>query len=284
MSENGTFSISLAAVQDEAIQSWTDEKRADFCDTFAKEADAASAVCVLVAERIIDAAMRRHFVPQNREWARRLRTGKVTDVQTYQVRGGRSYEELSEIATQQAKTIIDELPRSIDAVKLIDAPTASKMKELEGIETELTRLLAEFNELPDVIDVDDVPGDWTVNQFRQHLTEQVEKRDSIKRKGTRLGEKASKLEEAISKRLYKGLPGLKEAVAKVVKAHYERASYLKTLTRQVTEKIKFGDSPAALVLLSTFRENEVTVSDNIKAEFTAALAKLAAGSKNDGAE
>jgi hypothetical protein len=96
-----------------------------------------------------------------------------------------------------------------------------------------------------------------------------------------MGQTGIELDNQINKALYLGLPGLSDAVIKVVADHLERAVAFDQTTRRVTEKVLFGDSEAAMELLKGFERDEVTVSDNIKAEFSAAMLKLgiAAGKK-----
>ena len=51
--------------------------------------------------------------------------------------------------------------------------------------------------------------------------------------------------------LYHGLPGLFDAVVKVVNDYMERATAFSALNRRVGEQVQFCDSEAALEMLAT---------------------------------
>jgi hypothetical protein len=89
-----------------------------------------------------------------------------------------------------------------------------------------------------------------------------------------MGEELQEMEIRISKALYAGIPGISDAIIKVINEHYERITALGNMCRRVSERVAFGDSAEALSLLSFFEKDEATVSDTIQAEFDAALVKL----------
>jgi hypothetical protein len=94
-----------------------------------------------------------------------------------------------------------------------------------------------------------------------------------------LGEDGAKLEDAINKTLYAGLPGLSEAVIQVIQDSIDRYRNFDTMSRRVEEQVRFGDNEAAMNILSNFEKDEVTVSDKVKAEFSEAMNKLKAAVK-----
>ena len=127
----------------------------------------------------------------------------------------------------------------------------------------------------------DVDQKMTIGEFRKGVRDRDRKRAALSRQMNDMGQTGIELDNQINKALYLGLPGLSDAVIKVVADHLERAVAFDQTTRRVTEKVLFGDSEAAMELLKGFERDEVTVSDNIKAEFSAAMLKLgiAAGKK-----
>ena len=114
----------------------------------------------------------------------------------------------------------------------------------------------------------------TVAQFRALVKAADKKRRELVDKLHECGKEGSRLEAVVGKRLFKGLPGLAEAVCEVITQHLERSKALDATSRRVTEQVKFGDSEAALELLRHFESDEAEVSAKVKATFTDALEKL----------
>lgn len=268
------LSLTLLEPTSEMITTWSDDKKQEFCKTFEDRATVSRVVLNLIGDAIVEAAERRFFIPKG--GALRSQMFESKNRVDYDRHGNkdRSWEELQKIARDRAQAIVSELPRSVDAVNIIDPETATKMRRKDKIEEQLNDLHNEYTELDDEVNLADVPQDWTVAQFRQHLDDEVKKREKLVAKISKLAKDGKDLERQISKKLYKGLPGLREAVIKVVVAHYERSTHLGTVTRRVTEQVKYGDSEAALQLLKSFENDEVTVSDDIKKEFSQAMAAL----------
>lgn len=266
------FSITKEQISTSDMQAWSDEKKDAFCQTFEAQSYDARQILVMVADSIVSLAAARYFIPQNPVFRDRLQADRVK-VERFGS-STRSMDELSRVAQQQAKDILDNLPSSRDAVAVIDMETAKKMDRREKIEEQLTALLEEYSNLDMEIDIDDVPQDWTVKRFKDHVKAEIKKREALLQKIEKLNDEGSTLQREISKKLYKGLPGLKEAVSKVVQAHYEKAVHLGTLTRQITQQVRFGDSAEAMKILGLFESNELEVSASVKAEFATAMKTL----------
>jgi hypothetical protein len=232
----------------------------------------------VVGNLIIERAARKYFIPRSDNYAKQLREKEV-GFKRYCNTGVRSDEELRVIAEQKAQAILEELPSSRAAVAVIDKETADLMLEKEKLDAQVIKLSKEFDEMDETVSLSEVPQTWTIAQFRRHITELTEKREAHIKKLKGIVERCQELDGQISKTLYKGLPGLREAVEKVVVAHFEKSTHLGTVCRRICEQIKFGDSKEALSILRSFEENEVAVSEDTRKEFVAALEKLGATKK-----
>jgi hypothetical protein len=89
-----------------------------------------------------------------------------------------------------------------------------------------------------------------------------------------IGDEGRTLDSKINKFLYDGLPGLSDAVIKVVKEYAERAAGFSALNRRVAEQVQFGDSEAAMEMLKTFEKDEVRISGDVKMQFDKAMEAL----------
>jgi hypothetical protein len=60
----------------------------------------------------------------------------------------------------------------------------------------------------------------------------------------------------------------------VIKSHIDRSVALDEVSRRVEEQVRFGDSEAAVSLLSHFEQDEVNIGDTIRSQLAEALNKL----------
>ena len=264
----------LAPVDGASMVAWSEDKRKEFCGIFEDRSTAAGEILFLTACAVYESAKNRHFIPAAPGFRDKLFDNHNRRHNYRHEIGGRTHEELNQIAKDRAKSILDTLPASRDAVEVIDSETASKMRKKERLDEQLKELQEELEELPIEIKMSEMDQSMTLGQFREYVELEVEKRKKLVAKVQKVGGQARGLEQEISKKLYHGLPGLKDAVAKVITAHLERATFLSTTTRRVVEKVKFGDSAEAMTLLSTFEQDELKVSDGVRAEFAGALEAL----------
>ena len=114
----------------------------------------------------------------------------------------------------------------------------------------------------------------TVSDFRKMVKDTVSKRQRLLDELNDLSKEGNDLDEHINTKLYKGLPGLTEAVEEVIKAHLARAAMFDQTTRRIEERVMFGDSEAAVSIMNSFEKDELEVDANIKKLFTDALEKL----------
>jgi hypothetical protein len=295
----------IAQLQNAQISTWSEEKKKDFVETFEQRSKAARYILERTAELILRRARDRHyisdkhvtpypqigardgfgwdrscFVSPNLFDTRAVPNGynNGSTIQRTGTVGGREIPQLDKIAEERAKLILDELPQLRDAVKIIDPDTAEKMdtrdKLLKQGQQIADQLTEEFSEPISAKDYAKKNPKATVTEFLDFLKSWDKKRKSLLAKLEEIGTEGSEIADEINKQLYKGLPGLSDAVVKVAKEHLDRSLALDEMQRRVGEKVKFGDSEAALELLKHFESDEVSISEDVRSQFRAAMAKL----------
>jgi hypothetical protein len=287
-----TSLLLVDASQTQGMAKWTDEKRKEFANLFEDRAKAARYIFIKTAELMLSLAHNRRFISQLHLDKLELKVSYdpflVERQEQYGTRrympamiGGRTKEELDKIAAERAEQILKELPPLKAAVRIISKETAANIDKRDQILARLRIMKQRLEEMAGSYSLADVDQKMTIGEFRKGVRDRDRKRAALSRQMNDMGQTGIELDNQINKALYLGLPGLSDAVIKVVADHLERAVAFDQTTRRVTEKVLFGDSEAAMELLKGFERDEVTVSDNIKAEFSAAMLKLgiAAGKK-----
>lgn len=286
---------------DHGLQTWSDDKKRDFARTFDSRVLEARYILTATAEKVQDIAERRKFIsarhikqidrslPFQRHVAtpnmRRpsdWQTDEASTAQREMLARCRTIAELDQIAEQRAASIIKALPPLNKAVQLIDKDTAAMIVQRDKLQAEAQTLADELDETPTRIAMSEVDQTMTVAAFRQMITDAKSVRDAKIKRLRELAEKGVELEQAISKALFAGLPGLSDAVTETIVAHFERAMALVEIGRRVTEQVLFGDSAAAMKILSTFEHDEVKVNDEMTTKVANAMAKLRAQALSEG--
>jgi septation ring formation regulator EzrA len=188
--------------------------------------------------------------------------------------GGREISGLDEIVHQRVNEILSNLPPLSKAVRIIDPDTAAMIDKVEKLKAQGQKLKDEVDEVSQPIIMAEVDQKMSVGEFRSLVKEREQKRKALLMKMQEIGKEGSQLEEIVYKKLYKGLPGLSDAVVDIAKTHLDRSTALDTMSRRVEEQVKFGDSETALQLLQHFEKDEVAVSEKVHAQFQEALEKL----------
>jgi hypothetical protein len=188
--------------------------------------------------------------------------------------GDRDVKELDAIARERAEAILESLPPLKKAVEYISPEISKLIEKRDGLIEKGKELFERTKDLSGALDMDDFPGTMTLAEFQAAAKERDKKRRDLCAKMDDVGKEGLTLDKQINKFLYAGLPGLSDAVVNVVNSLYEKALSFSALHRRVTEQVQFGDSEAALQILSSFEKDEVTVSDNIKAQFDRAVEAL----------
>lgn len=257
---------------------WADDKKKDFIKTFKKRVEAATFILYQTAKELCDAAISRRFISRKHAHSIKYIEPRSRNYACYsgsgQIIGDRSYDELIKIAKERAEDIIKKLPALKDAVKVIDAETFRLIEEHKDLKDALSAKNEKLMELSEPVVMAELDQNMTLKEFQAYVKKLHADKAKLQYDVYAEGRKLQELDITISKRLYAGLPGISDAIILVINEHYERITGLETTCRRVEERINFGDSPEALLLLEHFEKDELAISDKIQAEFDAALAKL----------
>lgn len=288
--------ISISAIVKQAqdaqgqMARWDEGKKDAFIGTFHQRANAACYILVATARDIAQSALNRKFISQkhisdifgkdqysNTKWGAGLFEFDNNGHYYNNNRriGGRSSEELDEIATERAKKVLKELPALKEAVRVISPEVAKWIERRDELLDEGQKLWDSFQEeFEEPLKLSDFPKDATREDIELELKTRTRDFRQKRAKMSEIGEEGQELERKINKALYRGLPGLADSIASVCKEYLERAKGMGSLDRRVAEQVKFGDSDAALTLLKQFEQDEATISDKIGAQFKAAMETL----------
>lgn len=278
----------VKAVEDNgAIATWSDMRRDDFCATFADRVQVSRYILESVASFVQQEALTRRFIGEKNLRAVKAPASDTTHLcDMYQEterwqRGrdtsscaGRPTAQLREIAKERAKAILDNLPSLSTVVQIINPDLAKKIDRRDALTKRGQELTDQLLEASESIVMSELDASMTIGAFLEMVRQRDKLRTTIHNKLQEVSTEGRELEVTIAKALYSGLPGLSDAVIKVVNDHYARSTALDEITRRVTEQVKFGNSPEALEMLRRFEGDEVSVPDSIKSSFTAALEAL----------
>lgn len=284
MSTEATGVLALASqVSQDAIINWSDEKRKEFTKTFSDRVRVAQFILYSTADMIVKFGIDRQFISEkHKRGLPDLETEKYPlfdgekggYYRTKGTIGGRTSEELNQIATERANLILENLPPLKEAVRIISPEVAKMIEQKEAFYEKGVKLFKEADELSGPLDMDDFPATMTLSAFKTEIKGREKRRKKLLDALSEVGKEGTDLGKKINKFLYSGLPGLSDAVIKVIKDHIERAQGFSTLNRRVTEQVQYGDSAAALELLKGFENDEVKISEEVKSQFDAALKSL----------
>ncbi len=269
----------LAQVANGTIAAWSEDKKKDFVKTFKDRARVAKYILHATANEIQDAALKRHFISPKHTRGRAVTSGE-TDYEEQRVHaawnkvGGRDAKELHAIAQERAKAILAELPQVRSAVQIIKPDVAKMMDRCDSLRKKGQALCDELGELGRDVSLADVDQKMTIADFRAMVKGRARRKREILETLKEVGTEGTELESRVAKELYAGLPGLSDAVVRVIDQHRERAVAMDQVQRRVEEKVMFGDSKEAMSILESFERDEVEVSAQVRAEFGAALQTL----------
>jgi hypothetical protein len=270
----------------DSMATWSEDKKKEFSSLFSKRTQLARILCAITVSKFATMAKNRHFI-SDYHLTKIKRSHGWSPSREYKYEHqhavkacGRDYDEVARIAELRAKSLLAELPPLKKAVQVIDQETAKKLAKMDRLEKKAEAEKEALEQIPRSIDMkDDAYQDWTLRAFNAEVKRIFDARQKLIKSINKAGEEAHDLEIAVAKALYKGLPGLSEAVTDVIKAHIERSTALDQMDRRVTEQVKFGDSEAATGLLKQFEQDEAAVSDELKGKLNKAMAALKASVK-----
>jgi hypothetical protein len=287
------------------IMLWSDEKKKDFVKTFADRTKCARYILEATAFVITVSARNRKFLSDLH--IRRIYPGKDFNYSSgstgadrfqnfigYQFGdvshdryssasakiGGRTYIDLYLIAEERGRMILDELPALKAAVKVIDAETARKIDQRDKLLVEGEKLAGQLDELNEPVSLEELDQKMTIGELRKFTTDRDRKRKAMIARLNEVGKDGTALEDAINKKLYRGLPGLTEAVVEAIKSHMDRSKALDEMTRRVGERVQYGDSAEAMAILEVFEKDEAALPRDIRGSIQKAMQALKLSKKS----
>lgn len=260
-------------VGQDAMATWSEDRRKEYVKLFNQRARSSIYILVRTAEMLQEGALRRSIRPQ--------RSHLSNDVGASYVfrEGDRSHAELDEIARKRADNIFNQLPQVRRALDVVNPEVAKWMDRRDKIVKIGTEKLAELEKASESICLSDLAQSMTIAKFREYAADREKVRAKLAKELNALGVEGADLEAKIHKALFKGIPGLSEAVELAMDAQIARAKGMQQVQRRVEEKVMFGDSHAAQELLNHFKDDEVELQDDVKEQMQAILAKALGGTK-----
>jgi hypothetical protein len=271
MSELKLDSLELQTVTKDALTNWTDDKRKEFVKTFKDRARCAQFVLHCTANCIIQNAERRKFI--SRKHVNKLSADYI-NFNYYGAEFSRDRDDLTKIANERGKAILKGLPTLSKAVSVVQPEVSKKIIERDKLVTQCKKLTEKFVKVNETIVISELDEDMTIGEFRKMIKDREKEKNRLALEINEISKEARAFEEEIDKALYAGIPGLSDAVVKVVLDHREKAKALDQMTRRVEEQVMFGDSQAAMEILRGFEKDELKISDEIKSEFDTAMQAL----------
>jgi hypothetical protein len=260
-------------VSQDAMATWSEDRRKEYVALFNKRARSSIYILVRTAELLQEGAVRRFIRSQ--------RSNLTNDVGgSYAFRGtDRPHEELEEIAKKRANNIFNELPQVRRALEIVNPDVAKWMDRRDAIIKLGTKKLVELEEASQSIVLSDLDQKMTLAQFKQYADDREKVRIKLVKDLNALGTEGAAIEVKIHKALFKGIPGLSEAIELAMDAQLARAKGMQQVQRRVEEKVMFGDSQAAQELLNHFKDDELELNDDVKTQMQEILAKALGGTK-----
>jgi len=265
----------------DAMSAWSELKRKDFVSKFTERANVSRYVSLQTAVSVRDKALQKQFISSKHNKPFEQLTYKPNELcdkhQGYSYTasvGGRPVSELIQIATERADEILSNLPPLKQAVEIINPEISQLIEQRDQLLDAGKILFEEADELSGQLDMADVDQKMSVADFRTYVKNRNTKRRDLLVKLDDIAKDAQALDLRINKFLYSGLPGLSQAVVDIITNLIDKSTALGTMNRRVEEKVMFGDSAAAVTLLQSFEKDELTVSDEVKAQFDKALEQL----------
>lgn len=279
----------------EGLALWSEQKKNEYTELFNARSRAAKYIQWKAAHKIEEIALRRKFLSVKHvnqfEKDFQLATPQMdpdtrNENNSYRYHqsgmyGGRQIAELDEIAEKLATELLGSMPSLKTAVKVISPETAKQIDQKEKLTEQGQALADEFSGLVSRINMADAEfASMRVSEFIAFCEEREDKRAELVKKMDKVGQEIQDLEDSINKMLYGGLPGLTDAVLKLIKHQLDRAKALSENARRVEEFVKFGDIQSMTDMLAQFDKDELKVEAEVKDEFADAMAKLKKAAKD----
>jgi hypothetical protein len=276
--------MALITTSADSMVSWSDAKKSEFSELFKQRTNASAYICIMTAEYIAKAAKSRYMINQSKTIEFGPHGFKHSLCQPSHNRysdpsscGGRSCAELDEVAKKASIAALKRVPSVQTALSIVAPEIVAEIERRDEIFAKMERQAEILSTIPSELSLSDAAfQDMTVRDFRKECIKLLQKRDTCVKTIDSLHIQFVGIDKEISKALFKGIPGISEAVLNLITYYIERAKSLVQLSRRAEEKVKFGDSEAAASMLQKFEQDEQTVNASVKAEFDAAMENLKA--------
>jgi hypothetical protein len=259
-------SLELQTVTKDALTSWSDEKRKEFVKTFKERAESAKFILWHTASWLRQLAACRKFIGGKHDRMINESLQRLNLNCRFRDTG-----ELQHIAKERAESILKDLPPLSKTIQIIKPEISQKLIDRDKLVAQCKKLTEKFSTISETILMSELDQKMTIGEFRKMVKDREKEKNRLALEINEVSKDAQSLESEINKSLYSGIPGLSDAVVKVVNDHIEKEKALDQMTRRVEEQVMFGDSQAAMEILKGFERDELKISDDIKAEFDKAM-------------
>lgn len=264
------------------IAVWSETKKKDFVETFKQRIGRSLVILYEIAQELETIALKRKYISGKHQRGIKRYNYDYRKYGSHDYGYGSVNSEISRIAKEKVGMILENLPSLKKALQVIDTETVKLLEEQEESQTKLEALKEKLDDLSEPVDMALLDQKMTIAQFRKYIETLAANKDKIIAEITALGRKLQSVTDSINTRLYAGIPGISEAVIKVINDYYERMPAMEQMERRISETVMFGDSPEAIEILKHFEQDEVILAGNIKQEFDKALAVLKVSKKSIG--
>jgi hypothetical protein len=235
----------LARATPESIAAWSDDKKKQFCELFAQRVKASRYILRGIAHRVVNKTRTSFMLGQRKaselegQFSSRHDFFDVQDNgRGYHHRlntiGGRDYSELCEVIEERTKEIVRNLPPVVQAIEVIDKVTAERMRQRDDLVKECEELRDQLTEVCEPVSMKSIAETHpktTLLEFLSMLDTKEQNRQRLVATITSKMTEGVRLESEISKAMYKGLPGLSEAIVEVVNGMLEQDKALDMRSR-----------------------------------------------------
>ncbi len=286
--DSPTDALSLLARDSTTMASWSDEKKKDYVTLFKKRANASRYILRNTARIIASTTKEKQFLGVPRynalvEECNNFQGDEVIESRPHHDRNNheqwatafdRTRSDLDGMAQDRASALIKQLPSMNAAMQILDMETFEKMQRRDTLREQGQNLVDEFQELSVDIKLSELDQNMTIGQLLASQKELEAKRAAILKQLDEISTEGQRLEREINKALFKGMPGIGDEIAAVVKELYQQSRDLGVTTRDIENTVLYGDCREALHILESFKTDERKVTSAVGQRFQASLEAL----------
>lgn len=268
----------------DSIQSWSESKKDNFIELFKQRAKVARAILLMTINQLNEECTKKHFIgyhylsnhtKETHEMLNSLYEKRSNDYYDRDVKiGGRAICEISQIAKERAEEIVKRLPNVKKLLEIVAPEIVKLQEELKVLDEEYEIEAEYFKKQSEDIDVENLDESMTLKELKELVQTRADNKLASVQKLDKLQERMVEIDKITTETLKDGIPGVRESIREVVKKIFDQQSALSEVSRRIEEKVKFGDSEAAVKLLEHFEKDEKTIDPEIKQQFDKALEVL----------